>query len=238
VYNSSYFTSYNGLACSGSGGAIFAYGDYGLGYNSTLVITNCTFLSNTAAGFSTSPGTDSGRDISNYGGSVTVKDPSGPMSTYGMINTVMSADGARSTVTSSPSQVTAAGYGSYATITVTLNDVNGNPVGSGRNIPLQIKKGESTMDIASKLEVNRLIKSKYSFYLKTKLQKFVIMPGTYELRSDMTYNEILAIITDYSASIIKEDGAADTDDNAASDETDTGADKDADASDGSDTNTD
>lgn len=77
--------------------------------------------------------------------------------------------------------------------------------GSGRRIILQIKKGDSSMDVAKKLQNVRAIKNEYSFYLKTKLQNYVIMPGTYELRSDMTYKEILAVITDYSASIVKED---------------------------------
>ena len=40
-----------------------------------------------------------------------------------------------------------------------------DPAGSGRRVILQINKGESTMDIASKLELNRAIKNKYSFSL-------------------------------------------------------------------------
>jgi UPF0755 protein len=82
-----------------------------------------------------------------------------------------------------------------------------DPVGSGRKIILQIKKGESTMDIASKLELNRAIKNKYSFWLKTKLQEYLIMPGTYEIYSDMTYKQILAVITDYSESLTNEEDA-------------------------------
>ena len=76
----------------------------------------------------------------------------------------------------------------------------------GTDIIIQIKKGESTMDIASKLENTRAIKNKYAFYLKTKLQSLTVMPGTYEINSSMTYDEILDIITDYSASIIKQEG--------------------------------
>jgi UPF0755 protein len=75
----------------------------------------------------------------------------------------------------------------------------------GRDIILQINKGESSMDIASKLQTNHAIENKYSFYFKTKLQNLTIMPGTYEINSSMTYSEILAIITDYSASIIKDE---------------------------------
>ena len=51
----------------------------------------------------------------------------------------------------------------------------------GRDLIIQIKKGESTMDIASKLEVNRVIVNKYSFYVKTKIEDDTIMPGTYEI---------------------------------------------------------
>lgn len=78
----------------------------------------------------------------------------------------------------------------------------------GREIIIQIKKGESSMDIAGKLEMNRAIENKYSFYLKTKLQKSTIMPGTYVISSAMTYDEILDIITDYSKSIVKEENEA------------------------------
>ncbi|MDF2612194.1 MAG: hypothetical protein K0R92_3668 [Lachnospiraceae bacterium] len=77
----------------------------------------------------------------------------------------------------------------------------------GRDIILQIKQGESSMDVASKLELNQAIDNKYSFYFKTKLQNLSIMPGTYEINSSMTYEEILAVITDYSASIVKDEDA-------------------------------
>jgi UPF0755 protein len=77
----------------------------------------------------------------------------------------------------------------------------------GREVIFQVNKGESTMDIAGKLELNRVIVNKYSFYLKTKLQALAIMPGTYKINSSMTYKQILDIITDYSASIIQADPA-------------------------------
>lgn len=86
------------------------------------------------------------------------------------------------------------------------------PKGEGKKILLQIKEGESTMDVASKLELVHAIKNKYSFYLKAKLQGDVIMPGTYELSSDMTYDEILSVITDYSASVIKDPSTVNEDD--------------------------
>lgn len=72
--------------------------------------------------------------------------------------------------------------------------------GEGTTVAFSIEQGESTMDVASKLEMSRVIANKYSFYLKTKLGSYVIMPGTYEISTDMTYNEILSVITDYSNS--------------------------------------
>lgn len=70
-----------------------------------------------------------------------------------------------------------------------------------------IDKGESTMNIASKLELNKLVKNKYSFYLRAKLSNSIILPGTYTLNSSMTYNEIFDIITNQDTN--KEDGNSD-----------------------------
>ncbi len=77
-------------------------------------------------------------------------------------------------------------------------------VGPARNVKVRILKGESTMNIASKLEDAKLIPDKYSFYLKLKLKEYEIMPGTYELNTGMTYNEILEVISTYSNSVEKE----------------------------------
>ncbi len=74
----------------------------------------------------------------------------------------------------------------------------------GREVVFQIKKGDSKMDIATRLETYRVIENKYPFYLKTKLTEYVIMPGTYVINSAMTYDDILAVITDYSQSIVKD----------------------------------
>ena len=75
----------------------------------------------------------------------------------------------------------------------------------GREKPIQIRQGEGTMDVASKLELNRLVVDKNSFYVKAKFQDAIIIPGTYMLNTSMTYDEILDIITDYSKSIIQEE---------------------------------
>lgn len=79
--------------------------------------------------------------------------------------------------------------------------------GKGTTVELVIDQGESTMEVASKLEMNRVIENKYSFYLKTKLGSYVLMPGTYEVSTDMTYNEILDVITDYSNSTDTEENS-------------------------------
>ncbi len=71
----------------------------------------------------------------------------------------------------------------------------------GRDVKVTILKGESSMNIASKLEDAKLVTNKYSFYVKLKLKDYEIMPGTFILNTSMTYNDILAIITDYSKSI-------------------------------------
>ncbi|HPU62698.1 MAG TPA: endolytic transglycosylase MltG [Mobilitalea sp.] len=81
----------------------------------------------------------------------------------------------------------------------------------GRNVYIEISKGESTMEVAKKLELYRVIKNKYAFYLKTKLQSEVIMPGKYEVNSSMTYDEILDIITDYSKSLVQNEKIDETD---------------------------
>jgi UPF0755 protein len=75
----------------------------------------------------------------------------------------------------------------------------------GKEVVFQIKKGDSKMDIATKLQTYRVIENKYPFYLKTKLTEYVIKPGTYVINSAMTYEEILSVITDYSKSIVKDE---------------------------------
>ncbi len=92
----------------------------------------------------------------------------------------------------------------------------------GKDIIFQVKKGETKMDIASKLELYKVIENKYSFYVKTELQDFVVMPGTYVVNSSMTYDQILAVITDYSQSIVKDENA-DTDTKDGAEDANTGS---------------
>ncbi len=91
----------------------------------------------------------------------------------------------------------------------------------GRDVKVTIMKGESTMNIASKLEASKIIVNKYSFFLKLKLSelgkkdndpetvRYDVMPGTYILNTSMSYDEILDIITDYSKSIEQETNVED-----------------------------
>lgn len=80
----------------------------------------------------------------------------------------------------------------------------------GKDIDFRIESGESTMDIANKLEFNSLIVNKYSFYLKTKIKNYDIYPGTYVLNTSMDYDDILKEITDQKNSIVKEEVQAPT----------------------------
>lgn len=75
----------------------------------------------------------------------------------------------------------------------------------GTDVPVQIYRGETTMNIATKLETSLVIVDKYSFYVKTKLKNYDIMPGTYILNTSMDYDEILEIISDSKNSIAAEE---------------------------------
>lgn len=71
------------------------------------------------------------------------------------------------------------------------------------DIYIKINQGDSTMDVAAKLELNRVILNKYAFFVKTKLQDQTIMAGTYKLDASMTLKEILEVITDYKKSEVQ-----------------------------------
>ncbi len=75
----------------------------------------------------------------------------------------------------------------------------------GTDVPVPIYRGETTMNIATKLETSLVIVDKYSFYVKTKLKDYNIMPGTYMLNTSMDYNEILEVITNPKNSIAEEE---------------------------------
>ena len=76
-------------------------------------------------------------------------------------------------------------YQVFGSVSVTKN--------SGYTTELVINKGESTMDIAKVLDAKKIIANKYSFYLRAKLTKQNILPGTYTVSSDMDYDAIFKV---------------------------------------------
>lgn len=65
----------------------------------------------------------------------------------------------------------------------------------GHDIEVKIKKGESTISIATKLEKKKVILNKYSFLIRAKITNKIIIPGTFVINSSMNYDEILNILT-------------------------------------------
>ena len=78
-------------------------------------------------------------------------------------------------------------YQVFGSVSVTKN--------SGYTTELTINKGDSTMDVAKDLNEKKVIANRYSFYLRAKLTKQNILPGTYTVSSDMDYDEIFKVIT-------------------------------------------
>ncbi|MBQ8798064.1 MAG: endolytic transglycosylase MltG [Lachnospiraceae bacterium] len=74
----------------------------------------------------------------------------------------------------------------------------------GRDVEIHIAEGESTMDIAEKLYMNKVVINQYTFYLKVQLFEYKIMQGTFLLNTSMTYDEILEVITDLTKAIPEE----------------------------------
>ncbi len=67
--------------------------------------------------------------------------------------------------------------------------------GEGIDVYIKVDKGESTMNVARKLEQNKVIDNPYSFYIHAKLKEYPIMPGTFTLNTSMDYEEIFAVLT-------------------------------------------
>ena len=74
----------------------------------------------------------------------------------------------------------------------------------GRDVEIHIAEGESTMDVAEKLYMNKLVVNKTTFYLKVQLFEYKIMQGTFLLNTSMTYDEVLDVITDLSNALPEE----------------------------------
>ena len=65
----------------------------------------------------------------------------------------------------------------------------------GMNVTIQVDENESEMNVASKLELNKVIPDKYSFYFKLKLAKAELQPGEFVVNTSMDYDEIIAVLT-------------------------------------------
>ena len=75
----------------------------------------------------------------------------------------------------------------------------------GKEVRIRIVSGETTMTVARKLEQNKIIVNDTTFFLKAKLGKITVMPGTYAVNSAMTYDEIFAEISDVENSLTTEE---------------------------------
>ncbi|MCR5153798.1 MAG: endolytic transglycosylase MltG [Lachnospiraceae bacterium] len=75
----------------------------------------------------------------------------------------------------------------------------------GRNAEIVIEEGASTMEIASRLEMSKLIKSRYTFYVRVRLMDYSIKAGKYIINTSMTYGQIMDTITNYKNAIVDAD---------------------------------
>ena len=69
--------------------------------------------------------------------------------------------------------------------------------GTGVTIEFEITKDMSTMEIGRRLESKGIIDNARLFWLQEKVSDYAgkILPGTYELSSEMTADEIMEVIT-------------------------------------------
>ena len=64
---------------------------------------------------------------------------------------------------------------------------------------ITVEKGEATMDLAKDLYDHGLVVNAQTFYIRCKLnRKTPILPGTYQISSCMTYDDILTILSGQS----------------------------------------
>lgn len=72
--------------------------------------------------------------------------------------------------------------------------------GQGKTMSVEIESGMTVSQVGELLEKNGLIRSASTFVLKESMSDYKgqIQPGTYELSSEMTMDEILALITGHA----------------------------------------
>lgn len=69
----------------------------------------------------------------------------------------------------------------------------------GREVTIEVKKGETTEEIADKLVDAGLIRNKVNFLCQKLFYKKNLLPGEYTLNTAMTSKEILLILDDGSS---------------------------------------
>ncbi len=72
--------------------------------------------------------------------------------------------------------------------------------GQGKTMSVEIESGMTVSQVGELLEKNGLIRSASTFVLKESMSDYKgqIQPGTYELSSEMTMDEILTLITGHA----------------------------------------
>lgn len=79
---------------------------------------------------------------------------------------------------------------SYDVFSNTSYNVNDN-----RDIAITIEPGTGSMEVASLLEKEGVVESKYVAFARAKITKATVMPGTYVLKPSMTLDEIYGILS-------------------------------------------
>ncbi len=90
--------------------------------------------------------------------------------------------------------------------------------GTGFTTSITITEDMSVRDVGELLESEGIIKNKWLFWLEEKVSDYagMIRPGTYEVSSEMTANEIIAVITlEGTEPAAEEENAEGTEDTAA-----------------------
>ena len=64
-----------------------------------------------------------------------------------------------------------------------------------REIVVTVGAGSSSMEIASLLEEKGVVESKYVAFVRSKITKATVIPGTYVLKPSMTIDEIYTILS-------------------------------------------
>ena len=79
---------------------------------------------------------------------------------------------------------------SYDVFSDTAYNLNDN-----RDIAFTVESGSSTMEVAALLEEKGVIEDKYVAFVRSKITKATVMPGTYVLKPSMTLDEIYEVLS-------------------------------------------